>query len=41
MVGRLVAAVEVSPIGGGVCDGVDAIVGSMVSVTVPRDHGSK
>jgi hypothetical protein len=31
VVGRSVAAVEVSPIGGGMCGGVDGIVGSMAS----------
>jgi hypothetical protein len=34
VVGRSVVVVEVSPIGGGVCSGVGAIVGSMAS------HGS-
>jgi hypothetical protein len=31
VVGRSVVVVEVSPIGGGVCGGVDGIVGSMAS----------
>jgi hypothetical protein len=31
VVGRSVVVVEVSPIGGGVCSGVDRIVGSMAS----------
>jgi hypothetical protein len=31
VVDKLVAAVEASPIGGGMCGGVDGIVGSMVS----------
>jgi hypothetical protein len=34
VVDRSAVAVEVSPIGGGVCGGVDGIVGSMAS------HGS-